>query len=289
MDLYRSMETFSAVVEHNGFAAAGKSLGLSKTVVSRMVSGLEDHLGVRLLQRSTRRLSLTEEGERYLEHARNMLEENNIMECELGERRATPRGRLRINAPSAWGERYLGPLLPEFMARYPDIAIEVSLTNRFVDLIEDGFDVAIRIGGNKQSNLIARKLGTIDHGIYASPDYLAEHGRPETIADFKTHKCLSYMQSGRVNTWQFRGRSFTPRAILLSDNGEVLRDACKGGAGLISLPSFYLTDEVETGALVNLEPDCPGLTSDLLAVYPERRHLALKVRVFVDYLVEVLG
>lgn len=293
MDLLRSMETYVNVVEQGGFSAAARVLGLSKAQVSRSISSLEDHLGIRLMQRSTRSHTLSEEGERYLKHAREMLEENARVEEELCQRQVVPRGRLRVNAPLSWGERYLGVLVPEFMERFPEVEVDVALTDRFVDLLEDGFDVAIRIGGDVRPSVVRRKLGIIQHGLFASPEYLKHNPGPQTPRDFENHRCLAYVRSGEVSSWYFGGEKFKPRPAMMSNNGDILRSAALAGAGLTSLPMFFVEEDVAGGRLVDLSDECPvgeeALSSPIVAIYPERRHLSPKVRVFVDYLVEVLA
>jgi DNA-binding transcriptional LysR family regulator len=293
MDRLKAMETFVAVVDHGGFSAASRELRNSKAQVSRTISTLEDHLGVRQLQRSTRQSALTEEGRRYLQHARDLLEENIRVETELGQRRLVPKGRLKINGPSSWGERHLAPLLPGFMERYPEIELDVTLTDRFVDLLEEGYDVAVRVGGNSHSSLIGRQLGHIRSGIFASPDYLAKNPPLAVAADLENHRCLVYAVSGMARPWIFRGETITPRADLISNNGDVLRTAALQGSGVIALPTFFVEEDLAQGRLVDLASDWPDSDKDpnltILAVYPERRHLPQKVRVFVDYLVKAMA
>jgi DNA-binding transcriptional LysR family regulator len=293
MDLFRAMETFIAVVDQNGFASAGRAMGQSKAQVSRIISGLEDHLGVRVLQRSTRQRSLTEEGQRYLAHAREFVEGNARLESELSARRLTPRGRLRINAPLSYGERFIGPLLPAFMARYPEVDLDVTLTDRFTDLVEEGYDVAVRIGGDPGSNLIARNLGVIRHGLFASPSYLKNAPILEEAGDFKDHVCLGYAVSGDVRPWSFRGKKAVIKPKMVSNNGDLLRSSALDGVGLVMLPRFFVEQDLADGKLINLieesPPGVPDIGLALMAVYPERRHLSLKVRVFVDYLAQALS
>lgn len=293
MNLFKSMETFVGVIDQGGFASAARVLGQSKAQVSRTISGLEDHLGVRLMQRSTRRHTLTEEGERYLRHAREVLDENARVEEILSERRVAPRGRLRVNGPLSWGERNLGTILPGFVERYPDVEVDITLTDRFVDLLEEGFDMAIRIGGNKEANLVGRKLGEIRHGLFAAPSYLETKPTPETPGDLKDHKCLAYTSSGEVRPWIVADQRVVPKPAMVANNGDILRCAAVAGGGLTMLPRFIVEEDLAAGRLVEIMSVGGKHETDLkvpvLAVYPERRHLSLKVRVFVDYLVEVLS
>lgn len=292
MDLFKSIEAFIGVVDQGGFAAAARANGQSKAQVSRLVSALEDHLGVRLMQRSTRHRVLTEEGERYLRHAREIMDENARMEAELGEKRVVPRGLLKINGPLSWSERYLGDILPGFMARYPEVNLDVSLTDRFVDLLDEGFDVAIRIGGSEQSSLVARKLCTIRSGLFASPDYLRTSPKLETANDLSAHACLNYAITGEIRPWFFKGESFVAKPCMVANNGDILRSAALAGAGIVMLPTFFVEDDLASGDLVDLGADpvqgSRSLEKSVMAVYPERRHLSPKVRVFIDYLVESL-
>lgn len=286
------MEAYVSVVDQGGFSAAARAGGQSKAQVSRTISGLEEHLGIRLMQRSTRSHTLTEEGERYLQHAREMLDENARMEEELCQRQVVPRGRLKINAPLSWGERYLGSLMPGFMELFPEVELDITLTDRFVDLLDEGFDVAIRIGGEVRPSMVRRKLGTIRHGLFASPEYLKHNPGPETVQDFEKHKCLGYVRSGEVRPWFFRGERFVPKPVMVANNGDILRSAAVAGAGLTMLPVFFVEEDLATSNLVDLVGRCSSGHKDLdvpiIAVYPERRHLSPKVRVFIDYIAEAL-
>jgi DNA-binding transcriptional LysR family regulator len=293
MNLFKSMETFVSVIDQGGFASAARVRGQSKAQVSRTISGLEDHLGIRLMQRSTRRHVLTEEGERYLRHAREILDENARVEEMLSERRVAPRGRLRVNGPLSWGERNLGTILPGFVERYRDVEVDITLTDRFVDLLEEGFDMAIRIGGNRESSLVGRKLGEIRQGLFAAPSYLKATSAPRTPEDLKDHKCLAYTSSGEVRPWLVGGQRIIPKPAMVANNGDILRCAAVAGGGLTMLPDFIVEEDLKAGRLVEItSADCQSkddLKVPVLAVYPERRHLSVKVRVFVDYLVEVLN
>ncbi len=289
MDLYRAMSVFAAVIDQGGFAAAGRASGLSKPMVSKTISALEERLGVRLMQRTTRRLSLTEDGRRYLEHCRSVLDEVARVEGALGEKAAMPRGVLKVNAPVSFGQRYIAPLVGAFMAAYPDLKLELALTDRYVDIVEEGFDAAVRIGGDPASTLVARPLCRMRQGVYASASYLEQRGRPQSISDLKDHRCLVYVQGGRARPWLLAGKRGAPRGHLVSNNGDILRTAAAQGAGLVSLPDFFVKDDLSSGRLVLVEQEPEEDSISVRVVYPERKYLPLKVRVFIDYMVTALN
>lgn len=288
MDLLRAMRTFVAVEDEGGFSAAGRALNISKPVVSKQISALEDHLGSRLLNRTTRNHSLTEAGRLYLDHARTVLEQITTTEEVLKEQSSTPQGTLRIGAPLSYGRLVIAPLLPSFLERYPDLRLDLDLTDRFVDLVEDGIDVAIRVGGDRQSNLIGRAIGKTCHGFYASPSYLKKHGRPKSYKDFAHHRCLVFSQGQQIKDWEWGTKKVTPDWAVLSSNGDVLRTLAQEGAGIIFLPDFFVAQDVEDGTLVAL--DLGGKPEELTirALYTHRAFLPLKVRVFLDHLAEHL-
>lgn len=288
MDLFHAMETFVAVCDRGGFSAAARTTRRSKATVSKLVAQLEDDLGARLLHRTTRRSHPTDEGRRYLEHCRAVIEEVALMKSELAHRMVVPRGLLRVNAPLSWGQLYMAPLVAGFLGRYGEVRLELAFTDRFVDLVEEGFDLAIRIGGDPRSRLIGRRLASIRNGLHASPAYLERHGRPERAADLTSHACLVYGGRDWQRAWWFGGQRVAPEPHLLSNNGEALRDAAVDGAGIASLPDFIVADALASGRLVCLEEEPERLITPVMAVYPERRHLPLKVRAFIDFLAERL-
>ncbi len=289
MDLYRAMSVFVAVIDRGGFAAAGRAVGLSKPMVSKTISALEERLGVRLMHRTTRRLSLTDDGRHYLEHCRLVLDEVARVEGALGEKLAMPKGRLRVNAPVSFGQRYIAPLIGAFLLTYPELNVEMILTDRYVDLIEEGFDVAVRIGGDPASPLIACPLCQMRQGIYASPAYLEAWGKPKSLKELKSHQCLVYVQGTRIRPWVLGGRSGIPQGHLVSNNGDILHVAAVDGAGLVSLPDFFVKDDIASGRLVLVEQEPEERSVPVRAVYPERKYLPLNVRVFVDYMSSALG
>lgn len=284
MDILRAMDAFVAVCDHGGFSAAARATGQSKPVISKLVSGLEGHLDCRLLHRTTRTVSLTEEGAGYLDRARAVLEEISAVEAELAHNVAQPRGHLRVNAPLSFGQRYLAPIIARFQQEYEDITIELSLTDRFVNLVEEGFDLALRIGGDPTSPLIRRRLGSVRHGIFASPGYMKGRAVPDTVGDLKSHRCLVYGQTGWSRPWQIADLKVTPKPVLLSNNGDILRRAAVDGGGIVSLPEFFVAEDLEAGWLQCLGVEPEAAAAPLMVVYPVRRHLPLKVRAFIAFL-----
>ena len=284
MDILRAMGAFVAVCDHGGFTAAARASGQSKAAISKLVASLEDHLDCRLLQRTTRKVALTEEGAGYLDRARVILEEIAANEAELAHQAAHPRGHLRVNGPLSFGQRYISPIIARFQDEYQDITVELSLTDRFVNLVEEGFDLAIRIGGDPASPLIRRRLGSVRHGLFASPAYMAERQPPGSISALREHRCLVYGHSGWTRPWQIDGEKGTPRPALLSNNGDLLLRAAVDGGGITSLPDFFVAEDLASGRLVCLGAEPAAAAAPLMAVYPARRHLPLKVRAFIAFL-----
>ena len=289
MDVLRAMKTFVAVEDEGGFAAAGRKLNLSKPVVSKQISSLEEHLGTRLLNRTTRRNSLTEAGRLYLDHARSVLEQIAITEDVLAEQTATPQGVLRISAPVSYGQIAIAPLLPKFLDTYPKLRLDLDLTDRFVDLVEDGIDVAIRVGGDLESNLIGRAIDETRHGYFASPAYVKTHGMPTSKRDLAQHRCLVFTQGTRITDWEISGRGFTPDWALRCSSGDALRRLALEGAGIVFLPDFFVAQDVRDKRLVQLEFGGAQRTLTIRALYAHRAFLPLKVRVFLDHLSESFG
>lgn len=294
MDRLHSMEVFRRVAEEGGFSAAGRSLGLSKSVVSKQVQALEQHLGVRLLNRTTRRLSLTEAGQRYLERCVAILDELEDAERAVTELSANPRGILRVNVPVAFGLLHLAPLLPEFLRRYPELEMEVTLNDRFVDLVEEGFDAAVRITRLEDSTLIARRLAPCRGWICAAPAYLERRGRPQRPEELSRHNCLIYAYARQTKEWRLadaQGHEYRVpvHGKLRANNGELLLEAACQGEGIVLMPDFIAYQAVRDGRLVRLLREYTAMDINVYAVYPYTRHVSAKVRVFVDYLAEKLG
>lgn len=291
MDQLTGMAVFARVVEENGFTAAARSLNLSKAAVSKQVARLEDRLGVRLLNRSTRRLGLTEAGRDYYERARRILAEVEDAEQAASSRLVHPRGLLRVNAPVSFGQTYLTPILPHFMKRWPELRVELALIDRFVDLIDEGFDLAVRVAALGSSPLIARRLCEARHVVCAAPSYLAARGTPQRPADLGKHDCLLYSYLTTGDEWRFTGpdgREFGVRVDgpLRANNGDALRHAAAAGLGIVYSPDFLMADMLQQGLLVPVLPEWHTSELAVQAVYPPGRPLGAKVRVFIDFLVE---
>ncbi len=287
------LPVFAQVVESGGFSAASAVLGLTPSAVSRQVSQLEDRLGARLLNRTTRRISLTEIGAAYYERARAALDALAEAEQAVLDLSAAPSGVLKISMPSIFGNIHVAPILPGFALRFPDITLDVSINDRFVDLVEEGRDVAVRVAELRDSSLVARRIAPFRRLVCASPDYIARHGRPDTPKDLGDHNCLVLTSYQPRSHWQF-GAGRTLRSVRVdggmeSNSADVLREAALAGVGLVQLPSYVLSQDIKSGALVPLLTGHEADNRDVYAVYPASRHLSPKVRAFVDYLVETLG
>lgn len=293
MDRLAQFECFVRVVELGSFSAAAQRLRSSKSVVSRQIAALEAELGARLLHRTTRSLTLTEAGQAYFERVSRILADIDEANLSVTQLQAAPRGRLRVNAPMSFGFLHLAPALPDLLERWPELEVEVTMTDRFVDLIEDGVDVAVRIAKLADSSLIARRLAPIRMVVCASPAYLVRKGMPATPADLDGHDCLAF-GAGRGTEWRFVTANGAPwpvtvRGRLGIDNGDALRAAALRDLGVVMLPSFIVGADIQAGALVPLLEAFVPQERSLYAVYPHARHLSPKVRAFVDFLAGCFG
>lgn len=291
MDKLVAMRTFRRVVELGGFAAAARDLGLSNAAVSKHVAELEAHLGATLLTRTTRRLSVTEAGRGYYDRCARILDDVREADIAVRELQTAPRGLLRVNAPMSFGLKHLSPILPEFMARYPEVRVDLAMNDRVVDLIEEGFDVALRIRAElADSSLIARRLASVRRVLCASPAYLAKHGAPVAAEDLARHRCLVYSLSEAPNAWTLRrpGGEVTVKVEgwLTANSSLVLRDALLNGGGVALVPTFLIGSDLDDGRLTRILGDHEAAGRTLFAVYPPGRHLSPKVRAFVDFLAE---
>lgn len=293
VDHFNVIPYFIAVVDHKGFSAAADALGISKSAISKRISQLEAHLGVRLLHRTTRKISLTEAGSRYYEYAAKANLEAQNAEDAVSQLQGEPQGKLKVNAPMSFGLIHMAGLIPEFLLRYPKISIDLVMNDKQVDLIEHGFDVAIRTGELKDSSLIARRLAPVHSIVCASPDYLEKQGAPATPADLSDHNCLLYSYSSNKDHWQFNNN--TKEINIRVDgnyrvnNSEALKEALSKGLGIGRLPSFIAGDAIREGKLVNLFPSYSMPSKNVYAVYPERNYLPAKVRAFLDFAIEYFG
>jgi DNA-binding transcriptional LysR family regulator len=292
MSDYDDILAFTRVIELESYTKAARRLGISKSMVSRRVARLEGKLGTRLVVRSTRGLAPTEAGRVFAERAAHALAELDEAQTAVAEGEREPSGALRIAAPLSFGILHLGPALAEFAQQYSRIAIDVAFSDRFVDLMEDGFDAAVRIGILKDSSLVGRKLSPIRALIAASPDYLARHGRPATPRDLLQHRCLTYSGAGSEEQWRFRvgGRwqAIKPAGLFRADNGEALRDAAAAGLGITALPSFILSPALESGAL---EPILTDFAVPERGLYVLRHGGTppLRLRLLIDFLAARFG
>ena len=288
------MVTFARVVKAGSFAGAAKRLGMTSSVASKHVAKLEKALGVRLLNRSTRKLSLTEAGAAYYEHCARIVDEIESSKTAIAQLQAAPRGLLKVTAPVTFANTRLGPILREFFSRYPDIQIDMNASNRLVDLAEEGFDVAIRIARTLPPNVVARELRPVRWHLCGSPEYLAREGEPAHPSNLTRHNCLTFPALTPTTIWHFvRGgeRVEVPvHGSLQSNTVEALHDLVLAGTGLTLLPGYIAGKDIREGKLRAVLADWQIESgSSLYAVYLPTRYLAPKVRVFVDFLVEKFG
>ncbi|MBX3453167.1 LysR family transcriptional regulator [Ferrovibrio sp.] len=285
MDLLNDLTVFARVAEQGSFTAAAESLRLSKSAVSKQVARLEARLGSRLLTRTTRRLTLTETGRVVLDHAERALAEAQAAEAAVQNLQTAPRGLLRVNMPMSFGLSHVAPLLPEFLAAYPELRVEVSLNDRRVDLLEEDVDVAIRIGDLRDSTLAARRLAPIRGVVCAAPSYIERFGAPKTPDELKWHHCLIYTYLPEPDIWRFSdGSAVRVNGPMRANNGDVLLQAARGGLGIVRLPSFLCGNDLADGALVPLLEEYRLPDSGVHAVYPAGRHMTPKLRAFIDFL-----
>jgi DNA-binding transcriptional LysR family regulator len=287
------MQTFAAVVDAGSFVKAAETLGSSKAAVSRYVGDLEARLGVRLMQRTTRRLSLTEEGQVFYARCKDLLAEVDEAEAEITSRSATASGLLRVNAPFTYGILHLAPLWGEFRALYPGVHLDITLADRLVDLVEEGYDMAIRIATLPSSTLISRRLASTRMVLCASPAYLKAHGKPRHPSDLADHATLSYSYWSTKDEWPFEGPegpvSVKTRPWMHSNSGETCRAVALAGQGIVLQPRFLVADDLKAGTLVELMPKYRSIELGIYAIYPTRKHVAPKVRALVDFLAERLA
>ncbi|MES2264594.1 MAG: LysR family transcriptional regulator [Pseudomonadota bacterium] len=290
MDRLRALEMFVEVVKREGFARAADALDTSPANVTRYISDLEAHLQTRLLNRSSRKMSLTSSGEALFERAKSILEEVAEAEAIVSSAAMQPRGLLRINAPLSFGVLHLAPLWPRFMRQYPDVQLDIALIDRVVDIVDEGYDMAIRISRAGSTTHVARKLATSHNVVCAAPDYLEKHGAPVVPDDLLRHQCIGYSYSA-TDDWilydaENKAHAVKPAFAMLSNNGDTARAAALGGQGIIWQPSFLVGADLRAGRLVPVLPDYHLPAIDIQAVYPSRRHLSAKVRVMIDFLVD---
>lgn len=291
MDKLQALTVFRHVAELGSFVETARRLALSPPVVSKCIADLEASLGTRLLNRTTRRVSLTQEGRYFLDYVRRGLDTLEEAENALQAVRGTPEGKLRVSAPMTVTLTRLSSALPQFLAQYPGISLDLHLDDRRVDMIRDGFDMAIRGSDNlEDSSLVARKLATMPHVVCASPAYFERHGRPMAPQDLHHHECVRFSLSGHPDVWSFQlgGRSVRVQldARYSVASSLAVRDALRAGFGLSLIPLPYVLQDIEEGKLEVVLSDWKAVETTIYAVYPSRQYLAPKLRVFLDFLVE---
>lgn len=294
MNKFTTIKAFTKVVEAGGFAAAARQMGLSRSVVNKYVTALENELGTQLLRRSSRQVSPTEAGIAFYDRAVLILNELDEAFAAVTQLQEQPRGNLRINAPMTFGSLHLSPVVADFMARYPDVHVELVLNDRFVDPIEEGFDVTIRIAEpNPSTSLITREIAPVRRALCASPGYLAAHGEPQEPKELRRHRCLHYGYQETGNLWKLAGaRGEIPvriNCVMWSNNGDSLKKVALRDQGIAMLPTFIVGDELRLGRLRTVLSDYQPPAITLSALYPRHRHLSAKTRLFIEFLIDTFG
>jgi DNA-binding transcriptional LysR family regulator len=294
MDKFAGLRAFVQVVDAGGFAVAARQMGLSRSTVNRLVIELEDGLGVQLLQRSTRRVSPTPTGVAFCDRARAILADLAEAEQAVTQLQAEPRGMLRVNAPMSFGTMELAPAIAQFARQHPDLQLQLTLEDRRIDPIEEGYDLVLRIGEPPvAASLVVQQLMTIPLGLFAAPGYLALRGSPLQPADLKDHACLHYGHLATPSEWQLQGQDgphrFQVTGPFCANNGEALRAAAIAGLGIVLLPQFIVAGAVAEEALQPVLADYPPASLILCALYPVNRHLSVKVQRLTQFLMERFG
>jgi LysR family transcriptional regulator for bpeEF and oprC len=295
MDRLDALKVFCAVVETGGFSKAADKLGISTPSVTNQIAALETHFNIKLLNRTTRSMSMTDEGRQCYEHALQLLGDMSELEASLQYSNQTPQGSVRVDMPSAISRLYVAPALPRFLAAYPDITLKMTVSDRMIDMVEDGVDVLIRIGHLQNSGLIARTIAKTQYVCCASPDFLRKHGRPQTPDDLTRFACLNFLypKSRQLRPWVFQkdGVPFsqTPQGVLGMDHVESLIEAAKAGCGIVQQLSVSLMEPIRSGALEVVLPEWGAAGPDVSALFQPRHQRAAKVKVFVDFVESCFG
>ena len=291
MDQLEEMRTFVAVVESGSITGAAERLGIAKSAVSRRLADLEERLSVQLFRRTTRTLNITDTGASFYERCLRILADVEEAELAVSQEHGTVRGRLRVAVPLSFGLGHLGPAIDEFLGAHPQVEFDLDLNDRQVDLLTEGFDLAVRIADLQDSTLIARRLAPVRHVVCASPAYLAEHGTPRSAPELAGHACLVYANAPTPGFWEYVDPAGRPgrvqvKARLQANNGDCLRQAAEDGHGIVMGPSFILYQSIEGRRLIPVLTDHRWPALYAYAVYPRTRHLSRRVRAFVDFLAE---
>ena len=288
MDRFQEMIVFTTIVDTGNFVGAADALQMSKAAVSRLISGLESRLGVRLLHRTTRRLSLTDEGQVFYVRCKTILADVGEAEAEITVRSGQAQGLLKVSAPVTFGVLHLAPLWGEFMAQNPQVMLDITLSDRVVDLVDEGFDLAVRIGRLKSSSLISRQLSSTRMVLCASPRYLKEHGSPSHPRELASHAVLAYSLSAMGEQWEFTGPEgpVTVKVLpqLKTNNGDTCRHAALQDRGIVLQPSFLVEQDLKMGDLEEILPEYRSADLGIYAVYASRQHVSPKIRILIDYL-----
>lgn len=289
MAQWEGVSEFVAVAECGSFTAAANKLASTVVKVSRRVTQLEQRLGVKLLHRTTRKVTLTEAGRVYFGQCKHLVEGLESAELAVTQMQSEPRGLLKVTAPVTYGEKYIAPLAHQFLQQYPQVDLDLNLTNQTLDLVDSGIDVAIRLGRLQDSTLIAKRLGDRQLLVCAAPDYLAAHGEPRTLAQLRQHQCLI----GSVDVWRFReqgnAKALRVTGRIRCNSGVALLDAARAGLGLVQLPEYYVADLLAAGELQEVLEPYRDEREGIWAVYTPNRNLSAKVRLFIDFLAESLA
>lgn len=285
-----AMVAFARVVEVGSFTSAARELGLSTPVVSKRIGALEEELGTRLLHRTTRKLSLTEAGTAFYQHCARVIEEAKMAEDAVARLNESPRGLLRITAPVSFGSNQIAPAIPEFLARYPEVRVEMILSDRIVDLAEEGFDLAIRQTNDPQENLVAKRLATIKKPVCASPEYWRKFGKPTTPEDLSDHNCILYASVPVNDAWSFSGpvgeKNVKVSGNFTVNNAQAMLEAGVGGLGVIRLTSIIVSREIESGRLESVLEEYASTGTDIYMMYLPNRYVSKKARAFIDFFTE---
>jgi DNA-binding transcriptional LysR family regulator len=288
MDTLDGLKTVIAVVETSSFTAASERLGMSKALVSKYVGKVEKQLGIRLFNRTTRRLALTEAGRRYYEQSVTLLDQYNALVDDVTGEKTKPRGLLRISAPVTFGEMKLSPLIPKFLALYPDLKIELVLTNSDIDMLEEGIDVRLLIGGVDDSSMVARHLKTFPLVLSASPTYIRKNGLPKTPQQIVEHSCIIDSNFRIGKQWPIispkgEADNIEVKSSISVNSPQAVREIAIAGGGISMCPSFIVEDAINDGRLLTILPGYTTLEFGLFAIYPHRKYVAKKVKCFIDF------
>jgi DNA-binding transcriptional LysR family regulator len=290
MDQLRQMAIFARVAETGSFSVAARALGVSNSVVSKYISGLEEKLGVTLIQRNTRHLALTDIGRGYLERCLRIMSDVEEADRAASNQHAQPQGMLRVNSALSFGLRHLGPVISQYAEACSEVTVDIALDDRRVDILEEAYDLAIRVGELEDSSMIARKFASVRRVCAASPAYLSRHGTPQHASDLEDHNCLTYARGGWSEPWLVESADgpvlMEARGNIFSNNGDLLLASAVEGAGIISMPDFIVWDSIREGRLVRILKDYTFPEVGMYAIYPPTRHLSAKIRTFVDTLVD---